>query len=121
MPNRKVRASATALPKSQPDAQADAELIALAKQALAVNVRLTAAISAYSAAEERMRTAPKPDAVLRTESDFRWRLFVGSKIGEPYDKEEIAALRIWRRKHSRTLTHEHDMAKWFRVSATPNS
>jgi hypothetical protein len=96
MPKRTLRASATALPNTTH--HPDADLLALAEKAAKASQLRDKALDMLDAAEDRLVTIEAPVALMKTEEDFKMRLFVGDGVGEVFDREEIRAVGVLRRR-----------------------
>jgi hypothetical protein len=71
---------------------------------------------ALEIAEERKNAPETPRKILRTESDLRLNLFVGSSPSQPYSKTEIEALRIFCRSEGRTdIQKQGNVDAYFRA------
>ncbi len=96
MSKRTVSAAGGAMPaQGQPSNHLDAALFALAEECIAAGRERDKALDRLKAAEKRYRPVPPPAAVLKTEKDARLGLYVGPGADEPYDREEIAAIRVF--------------------------
>jgi hypothetical protein len=87
-------------------ANPDAALIALVDKTMEAERHLLEMLEKRDAADERSTPIATPDAVIKTEEDANWRLFLGHGVGCPYHHDEIAALRVWRRAEGRKVVGE---------------
>ncbi len=96
MPKTTISAAGGAMPAEAPQSdRPDAAIFALAEECIAASRERDKALDRLEAAEKRHRPVPPPGAVLKTEKDARLGLYVGPGADEPYDREEIAAIRVF--------------------------
>jgi hypothetical protein len=72
------------------------------------------ALDLLEVAKGRLGKIEAPAALIKTEEDFRMRLFVGNGIGQIYNREESRAIAVLQRGLSRVLTFSVDSMKTFR-------
>ncbi len=96
MSKRTVSAAGGAMPAGAPQSdRPDAALFALAEECIAASREHDKTLDRVEAAEKRHRPVPPPAPVLKTEKDARLGLYVGPSADEAYDREEIAAIRVF--------------------------
>jgi hypothetical protein len=98
MPNATVRANARTL--SKPIPHPDADLITLAEKTAKAAELCGRAFDMIKAAEDRLVKIESPVALIKTEEDFKMRLFVGN-WGKVYYREEIRAIGVLHRSLDR--------------------
>jgi hypothetical protein len=107
----KARKTARAVP-----AHPDAELFAIVDKCIEIGSRREASMRALEIAESKSRRIPIPADIVKTETDARYRFFVGPQVGMIYGREEIAAIRISRRAIERTTSGtDADVAAYSRA------
>ena len=79
----------------------DAALFAMAEECIVAARELKKVLDQLEAAEDKHRRIPTPETVLKTERDAQLGLYLGGRSGDPYDEDEIAALRVLCRKLGR--------------------